>query len=109
MHSAESIPRSFSSAIATNHSFSFLVCLNRTGCSPTGPISLGQGKYLISDTNGLYLKGGAVLKDILEEAKTFCTGQGKEVLVHDIKTINSSAVEDAGADLIFSCKDATGQ
>jgi lipoprotein len=86
-----------------------LVCLGLAGCSSTSPISLGQGKYLISDTNGLYLKGGAVLKDILEEAKTFCTGQGKEVLVHDIKTINSSAVEDAGADLIFSCKDATGQ
>lgn len=86
-----------------------LVCLGLAGCSSTGPISLGQGKYLISDTNGLYLKGGAVLKDILEEAKTFCAGQGKDVLVHDIKTINSSAVEDAGADLIFSCKDATGQ
>ena len=44
-----------------------LVCLGLAGCSSTGPISLGQGKHLISDTNGLYLKGGAVLKDILDE------------------------------------------
>lgn len=33
-----------------------LVCLGLAGCSSTCPISLAQGKYLISDTNGLYLK-----------------------------------------------------
>ena len=81
-----------------------LLCAGLTGCSSTGPIPLGQGKYLISDTNGLYIKGGAVLKDILEEAKVFCAGQGKEVLVLEIKTINSTASEDAGADLVFSCE-----
>lgn len=75
-----------------------------SGCASTGPVPLGGGKYMISDTNSMYYKGGEVLKDILVEANTFCAKQGKTVEVINTKTTNYGYGTSAGADVIFVCK-----
>lgn len=81
-----------------------VVVFGLSGCASTGPIPLGEGRYMISDTNGFYNKGGEVLKDVLAEARVFCAKQGKDAVALDVRLINASYSMDAGADLTFECR-----
>ena len=83
------------------------------GCASTGVMQLGKDRYMISDTNSMYWKGGEVLKDILVEANAFCSAKGKSVEVLNAQTNDAisgvyGAVvgggRSAGATVEFTCK-----
>ena len=83
------------------------------GCASTGVMQIGQDRFMISDTNSMYWKGGEVLKDILVEANKFCSTKGKTVEVLNAQTNDAvsgvyGAVvgggRSAAATIEFTCK-----
>lgn len=79
------------------------------GCASSGVIPVGQNKYMISDSNGMYWEGGHVMADIVKEGTEFCAKQGKQFEQLDQKTEDAQsslwqARRTASAQIYFTCK-----
>jgi len=78
------------------------------GCASSGVIPVGNNKYMISDSNGVYWEGGSVLVDIIKEGTEYCAKQGKQFELLEQKTEDAQAGligrRTASAQVYFTCK-----
>lgn len=86
------------------------VVLLLSGCASTGVVPVGQNKYMIADSSGMYWEGGSVMKNIVQEGTAFCAKQGKQFELLEKKTDDYQmgtifgGRKKASAEIYFTCK-----
>ncbi len=82
-----------------------LTTLSLAGCASVSPVApLGDGKYMVGyEVRGGLTSWSEVKAQALLQAQTFCTGQGKQPEVLDIKTRGARGWSPQNAEVTFKC------
>ncbi|HDR9314148.1 hypothetical protein [Burkholderia vietnamiensis] len=80
-----------------------LICTGLVGCTDTGPIQIGPDTYTISTR--VPLGGPASAKgQALTEANTFCSSNGRQILLNHIQSGECALHGGCGeAEIVFYC------
>lgn len=78
------------------------------GCaSTTAPISVGQGRYMLTGQGGWDWNGGAVIEDLVKQGAAFCAEQGGSFELLSSKSEDAQSypvARVATATIEFTCK-----
>lgn len=77
------------------------------GCAASGPVQIGQGRYMMSDQSSWTWSGGSVVQDLVKKGAEFCAREGKsfELLNSTQQDAQSFPVARyASGSIEFTCK-----
>lgn len=77
-----------------------------SACSSSGPISTGDGNYLLTkqSAGGIFKPGSSVKADLLIEANEFCSKSGKQIQLLSADSKNAIPfARTSSAEIQFKC------
>jgi hypothetical protein len=78
-----------------------------SGCvTPTAPVSMGEGRYMIGvNARGGFSSNSQLLADTIRRANEFCAAMNKDAVVENTNTRGAQGWTPQDAQVVFRCVD----
>ena len=87
--------------------FALSVSALLAGCAASGPISIGQDRYMLTDQDTWGWSGGAVVQKLVQRGAEVCAKQGKQFELLNSKSEDAQGLpvaRYASGTIEFTCK-----